>query len=101
MTAFSDDDDEWSCDKCGETAMDGSGVCITCGMVDEATAPCECCGREFPLDELDSKPSINSRLRRYRQRQGQLVMLQKAADLGYDFNRLECRSCYGPGFLKM
>ena len=27
-------DDIWSCDNCGETAQDGSGICITCGHND-------------------------------------------------------------------
>lgn len=30
-----DKDEEWSCDNCGETAMDGSGECISCGQHDE------------------------------------------------------------------
>lgn len=64
---------------------------------DEMTR-CDCCGKEFPIDDLDSKPTENSRLRRYRQAQGQPVMLRKAADLGFDFDRLECRKCYGPGY---
>ena len=29
------DDEDWSCDNCGETAQDGSGTCITCGQVDD------------------------------------------------------------------
>lgn len=27
-----DEDEEWSCDNCGETAQDGSGDCVTCGQ---------------------------------------------------------------------
>lgn len=94
-------DDEWSCDNCGETAMDGSGICITCGAQseEEEEAPCDCCGRLFPLGLLDGKPTINSKLRRIRAREGQLAMLRRAADKGYDFDRLECRRCYGPGYL--
>lgn len=90
--------EEWSCDRCGESAQDGSGICITCGAVDEELTPCDCCGREFPIDLLDGKPTINSHLRRVRAREGQLSMLYRAAVHGYDFDRLECRSCYGPGF---
>lgn len=94
-----DNNDAWSCDNCGETAMDGSGICVTCGRVDEELTPCDCCGREFPLDQLDAKPSMNSRLRRIRAREGQIVMLRRAADLGFQFDKLECRRCYGPGFV--
>jgi len=32
MAKEQDADEEWSCDNCGETAQDGSGVCITCGL---------------------------------------------------------------------
>jgi len=91
-------DEEWSCDRCGETAQDDSGICITCGAVDEQLTTCDRCGREFPLDHLDAKPTINSRLRRIRAREGQRMMLYRAALLGFDFDRLECRKCYGPGY---
>ncbi|CCF19138.1 protein of unknown function [Pseudorhizobium banfieldiae] len=94
-----DDEDEWSCENCGETAMDGGDRCITCGCEIVETACCDACGRTFALDELDAKPTINSRLRRTRQREGQLMMLYRAAARGYDFDRLECRQCYGPGYL--
>ncbi|WPE19914.1 hypothetical protein [Shinella zoogloeoides] len=93
------DDDEWACDNCGETAMDGGDRCITCGCEIVETACCDACGERFPLNELDSKPTINSQLRRTRAKEGQLMMLYRAAMRGYDFDRLECRSCYGPGFL--
>lgn len=29
-----DEDEDWSCDSCGETAQDGSGECVTCGQPD-------------------------------------------------------------------
>ncbi|NEI71007.1 hypothetical protein GR212_15620 [Rhizobium lusitanum] len=92
-------DKEWSCDNCGETAMDGSDRCITCGCQVEEVACCDACGECFPLDELDGKPTINSRLRRIRASEGQLAMLRRAADKGLEFDRLECRRCYGPGYL--
>jgi len=60
---------------------------------------CESCQHLFAISELDAKPQINSRLRRIRAREGQIAMLQRAADLGFDFDRLECRNCYGPGYL--
>jgi hypothetical protein len=59
---------------------------------------CDNCGRMFPIDELDGKPTINSKLRRIRAREGQRIMLRRAADLGFEFDRLECRRCYGPGY---
>ena len=62
-------------------------------------ATCAKCGGSLPLDQLDSKPTINSRLRRIQENEGQLIMLRRAADLGFDFDRLECLSCYGPGYL--
>lgn len=29
---WEEEDKSWSCDNCGETAQDGSGICITCGI---------------------------------------------------------------------
>ncbi|MEN5278093.1 hypothetical protein ABE527_14210 [Brucella sp. TWI432] len=29
---WEEEDNIWRCDNCGETAQDGSGICITCGM---------------------------------------------------------------------
>lgn len=93
------EESEWACDNCGETAMDGGDRCVTCrAPIPEECTPCDNCGGPFPIDELDGKPTINSKLRRIRAREGQLVMLRRAADLGFDFNRLECRKCYGPGY---
>ncbi len=59
---------------------------------------CDSCKNLFQINDLDGKPSINSRLRRIRARQGQLVMLRRASDLGINFDRLECCNCYGPGY---
>ena len=89
---------DWSCDNCGETAMDGGDQCVTCGCEIEDKEPCSCCGHMFSIDDLDSKPHINSKLRRIRAREGQRVMLRRAADLGFEFDQLECKRCYGPGY---
>lgn len=72
--------------------------CTEHGEAEELEA-CDCCGKMFPIDQLDGKPSINSKLRRIQAREGQIGMLRRAADLGFDFDRLECRRCYGPGYL--
>ena len=60
---------------------------------------CDKCSASVSINDLDAKPTENARLRRIRMREGQLVMLRRAADLGYDFDRLECRACYGPGYV--
>lgn len=59
---------------------------------------CSSCGERHPIEALDAKPTMNSRLRRIQAREGQLQMLTRAADLGFDFDRIECSRCYGPGF---
>lgn len=65
------------------------------------TTQCDSCGGFFDIDELDGKPTIDGHLHRTLDEEGQLVMLSKAADLGYDFDRLECRHCYGPGYISL
>jgi hypothetical protein len=40
------------------------------------------------------------RFRLERQRVGQIEALARAADRNEDFDRLECRDCYGPGYSK-
>jgi hypothetical protein len=35
LFAVEDIDTEWSCANCGETAMDGSDRCVTCGCIIE------------------------------------------------------------------
>ena len=61
---------------------------------------CDKCGRTFHIDALDGKPTENAILKRVRQAQGQLGMLRYAADHGFEFDRLGCVGCYGPGFVK-
>lgn len=92
------EDADWSCDNCGKTAMDGGDRCVTCGCEIEEKHACDSCGHMFTIDKLDGKPTINSKLRRTRQKEGQLMMLYRAAARGYDFDRLECKRCYGPGY---
>jgi hypothetical protein len=53
-------------------------------------ANCQNCGGEFPIDELDAKPGPGH---------WTVEQLVDAADAGRDFVRIECRSCYGPGWL--
>ena len=60
--------------------------------------PCACCGVEFDIAHLDSKPTLTLWLRLIRLFRGQLYMLRYAADHGYDFDHFECEDCYGPGY---
>ena len=62
---------------------------------------CEKCGTEHHVDELDAKPDLDWRLWIIKLFLGQLAMLRYAGDSGYDFNRLECSECYGPGYSEM
>jgi hypothetical protein len=59
---------------------------------------CRRCGGLHEIYELDSKPTLDRRLKRIRRAQGPLHMLTYAADHGYDFDWLECARCYGPGY---
>lgn len=59
---------------------------------------CAKCGELHDIAALDSKPKLTLRLRLIKRLHGQLYMLQYAGDRGYDFNRLECSKCYGPGY---
>lgn len=58
---------------------------------------CAKCGREFPLEELDALPTgpayVNGIPKPWT-----VALLTHAADTGVDFDRLECRECYGPLF---
>ena len=47
------------------------------------TAPCRVCGRRFPYEVLDSKPETG------------------ADPETSDWTRLECATCYGPGYLPL
>ncbi|MGE3307750.1 MAG: hypothetical protein AB7I52_17475 [Rhizobiaceae bacterium] len=59
---------------------------------------CATCGKEHEAEHFDSKPAMTLRLWLIQATRGQIAMLRYAADHGYDFDRMECRSCYGPGF---
>lgn len=50
---------------------------------------CDSCGKTFPVSKIDAKPS-----------KGNFTNdeLYEAAFAGKDFDRYECRSCYGPSF---
>jgi hypothetical protein len=67
--------------------------------VGEAT--CDNCGRATHLDYLDAKPVMTNWLRVVQFFLGQDRMLQYAADHGYDFDRMECRDCYGPAHVEI
>lgn len=53
---------------------------------------CANCGAGMPLSQLDAKPSHLAGP------ECTAEDLDVAADVGFDFNRLECRKCYGPGW---
>lgn len=52
---------------------------------------CDGCGVPTPLELLDAKPHRGATPEDCR----------RAADTGVDFERLECATCYGPGWLPM
>jgi hypothetical protein len=56
---------------------------------------CDNCGGAFPIEQLDAKPRMTVWLFLVYLLRGQSRWLQYAADHGYDFDQLECRSCYG------
>jgi len=62
---------------------------------------CDCCGVETSYLQLDGKPTMTLWLRIIRFFCGQLFMLRYAGNHGYDFDRLECVDCYGPGYSEM
>lgn len=51
---------------------------------------CDKCGKSTPVHLLDAKPGPGN----FTPEQ-----LSRLADQGAHFTRLECESCYGPGFL--
>ena len=76
------------------------------------TYPCDCCGKFFPLHMLDSKPEQlagpgrwidrvrpHSRLLNALFGPRRIELLILAGDIGEDFTRSECRTCYGPGWI--
>lgn len=56
-------------------------------------ARCEECGEFFQLSELDAKPS-----RLAGKANTSAEALWAAFEANEDFDRLECRECYGPGY---
>lgn len=62
-------------------------------------AHCDSCGRRMDIHHLDAKPTMTRWLWLVWFFRGQTRMLVYAADHGYDFDRLECRDCYGSGYL--
>lgn len=60
--------------------------------------PCASCGYRFELHKLDAKPS-SAAFAEDRRKHGQVEALCRAADRGENFDRFECRDCYGPGYV--
>lgn len=64
---------------------------------------CACCGKTFPLHMLDAKPErlagngglLAKLFPRFR-----LAALTRALFRAEHFNRLECKECYGPGWVQ-
>jgi hypothetical protein len=56
----------------------------------EETMPCDRCGKQFRPEELDSKPSAPD-----------AANLTVAEQSALEFDRHECRDCYGPGFSEL
>jgi hypothetical protein len=53
---------------------------------------CHQCGKLFDAEELDAKPGAGH---------WSMEQLAMAADTGRPFDRLECKDCYGPGYLPL
>lgn len=53
--------------------------------------PCNKCGKKKPLHLLDAKPKGSA---------GTVRALRMAANRGKDFDVLECKACYGPGWVR-
>lgn len=59
---------------------------------------CSRCGAYTNIDALDGKPRLSLWLWLVRAFIGQERMLSYAASKGYDFDDLECQTCYGAGY---
>ncbi len=59
---------------------------------------CDGCGVEADASELDSLPTMTPALSGIYHSEGQVAMMEYAADHGFDFDRCLCQRCYGPGF---
>lgn len=64
-------------------------------MTTKDELPCANCGTVKPLYLLDAKPT---RLAGAKNTDG--VALLQAFEDNEDFDRLECQSCYGPGWIQ-
>lgn len=74
--------------------------------------PCAACGRQTHIDDLDAKPDNLAHFERPRgwrdwllrifcPTRWRLEALDRAADAGAQFERLECEVCYGPGYISL
>jgi hypothetical protein len=75
-------------------------------------ALCAACGRLTHIDDLDAKPdNINAFARPetlldwlmlfFRPKAWRIEQLERTADRGAQFERLECGACYGPGYVSL
>lgn len=69
-------------------------------MADPDILACQSCGQPTHIDLLDAKPE-STQFRLDVVDLGQINALRLAGDRGDNFERLECRKCYGPGWLPM
>lgn len=63
-----------------------------------ARAYCDQCGTEHDINALDAKPVMTLWLCIVWLFIGQNRGLAYAGERGHDFDRYECRRCYGPGY---
>ena len=64
---------------------------------------CDCCGDVFPLHLLDSKPERMVGRGSWYERLFPAVRLRRLCDAMWnndDFDRMECKKCYGPGWVE-
>lgn len=64
-------------------------------------ARCYRCGEIHILPQLALKPTLVFWLRMVQLLHGQRYMIEYAAKVGFNFDRLECARCYGPGYSLM
>jgi hypothetical protein len=62
--------------------------------------PCDNCGTLTHIDLLDAKPSYLSGPGWRFLSWLRMWLLNRAAYKGADFDRLECKRCYGPGYIE-
>lgn len=94
--------DEWSCtcdDRCPKCNLTCSPVDSEDVEQDADFAPCAACGKSTHINDLDAKPEYTLDGLFFRLVFGRDPCLSDAAERGEDFTRLECATCYGPGYV--